>query len=74
MPTFTVFALYEDNMQPFATSVECEDAQDAPELAQQQADESNLSGLNEEQDGRGPDDAPKLIGFQVIAGSHEVLA
>lgn len=74
MPEFTVFAVYEDNLQPYATSVECEHAQDAPELAQQLADEANVTGLNEEEDGRGPDDSPKLIAFQVIAGGHEVLA
>jgi hypothetical protein len=71
MSRYTVFAVYEDNLQPYATSVECDTPEQAPELAQQEADEANMTGLNEEQDGRGPDDSPKLVGFQVVAG--EVL-
>jgi len=71
---FTVFALYEDNLQPYATSVDVESADLAAEAAQEEANDANVHGWREEEDGRGPDDCPKLIGFQVIAGEHEVLA
>lgn len=58
---WTVVALYEDNHQRYATSVEADTPEDAEALAQAEANEVN--------DG----DTPLLIAG-IIAGEHDVAA
>jgi hypothetical protein len=59
---FTVFAVYEDNMQPFCTTVEApaDDPKLAIALAQEEADNDN--GSHNE-----------LVGVQVARGEVEVV-
>jgi hypothetical protein len=60
MPMFTVFAVYAETLEPYATGVECDDPADAPARAQAQADEDNDAHV-------------ELAGFQVVRGGIEVL-
>ncbi len=63
MKTYTVFAVYEDTYQPYATSVQAEDAEGAIDAALLQAFKDN--GLDAYLD---------LNGFQVVEGEVEVIA
>lgn len=71
MRTYTVFAVYEDNLQPYATTVEAGSPEGAIRQAQLQCLEDNGSFYaNDEAPDYG---AATLVGFQVVAEVVKVL-
>lgn len=85
---FTVFAVYEENLQPYCTTVQAESPQEAVILAQQEcAADNDPAGANDYPEPRLADDNTvrgwvealgdfgdsTLTAFQVVRGAVEVV-
>lgn len=73
MPTYTVFAVYEDSLQPYHAVVTCGSPEGAIREAQLQCLEDN-GATYASHDGIPDYGSCALVGFQVVAGEVEALA